>query len=112
VGPRDGLDVFGEEKISCPYRDSNPGPCSRYAAYATPTLDTHGRSKKMSWPVITKFVLEKRRKPRGACQDNCQQSQKLKLSASREELQNASDDRSKVTPESRTSERSVCIWSP
>jgi len=36
MDPRSGLDVLGKRKISCPYRDSNPGSCSQYYAISAP----------------------------------------------------------------------------
>lgn len=30
MGPRAGLDGFGEEKVSCPGRYSKPGPSNRW----------------------------------------------------------------------------------
>jgi hypothetical protein len=35
VGLRGGPDIFEERKVSCPYRNSSPGPSS-YTDYATP----------------------------------------------------------------------------
>jgi hypothetical protein len=40
VGPRDGVDVFKEKKVSCPCRDSNPGLSSALLLGPVVTITT------------------------------------------------------------------------
>ena len=58
MGPRVGLEEYGEEKITCSHRGSRPEPCSPYAVAVPATSMDYRGNKGHMLTVIADLILD------------------------------------------------------